>query len=1026
MKILKIRLKNINSLKGPWEVNLDEAPISNAGLFAITGATGSGKTSLLDAITLALYGNTARFKDVSGSVVGFTGGVLTRHCSDAMAEVEFEVKGKKYKSNWTIKVNKDGIPGTPAMRLSDMDSGLDITQNKSTTIAKVEEIIGLNQNQFLQSVLLSQGRFKEFMDASPDNRALLLEKITGAKIYREIGKQVYNEYTSITKLKDSLQNKINQEQLILPEEKEKLRVDLIEIQQFLEETEPKINQLNSCVNDWNNFLETDQQKKDLLIEFQKNKDLIEAFKPNVVKIQQHSKAVKFIPDLKVLDLKAETISHFKNDETKLRSEWEKLEKKRAASKQNIIQLLAEGTGDAFFNDTNFYLSKIRELKSEIEGSLKILESDKKQIANYIKNGKSNKYLESDLQDSINQTVVEKYIVENRNETKGLCNGEEEDLVLIKSIIDRCQQFLTGDYPVLYTAFKDEEVIQAKIQSLQVLLQQAEIKKSELTASLSSFSDEKITLAKDLSFAQMAFDLAKSKLELRAYRHMVRNGEPCPLCNTNVSADFDDSDPVVNEAEANLVQLTRKVEQLNITVAQVDAELNSVNASIVQHKKELSVSLDTKNLLQAELGKKLNSSGQNSITTFHDLIELEKNTKLDLQRNERFLFLAQQNLFLNDFKSFIIEHSANKSKHDTLRVKIKELVRDEQQIDRLEILENEWITTTTELQLKKLEQEKKAREIIELVMERKENSFELLQRIVSDGFTSEDDLRKQLLEDKELTHLQKQREDLDKQAGKIKTQLDENQKRLVLLSAKLANASPLQEVKKQLDSLSQKKEECLVRKGSISTILKGEEEKLGRIKGYESELESLSRHYHLLDIMNKDIGDNDGDKFSRIVQRFTLRKLVAMANVRLKKLMDRYLLCIEEQTVEEDNSKRKQSVVNKKLDQLMVIDCYQGNTRRGVVTLSGGESFLISLSLALALSDLASGNIQIDTLFIDEGFGTLDPETLDLAISTLEKLQQEVGKTVGVISHVESLKERISCQVVLTKEKSGYSTLKVKE
>ena len=135
----------------------------------------------------------------------------------------------------------------------------------------------------------------------------------------------------------------------------------------------------------------------------------------------------------------------------------------------------------------------------------------------------------------------------------------------------------------------------------------------------------------------------------------------------------------------------------------------------------------------------------------------------------------------------------------------------------------------------------------------------------------------------------------------------------------------------------------------------------------------------------------------------------MANIRLADLSERY---------------RLDTPVEGEDDGLIAIDDHMGGQRRSVKTLSGGETFLISLSMALALSDLASRNVEIDSLFIDEGFGTLDPETLDQTLDTLERLQTESSKMIGIISHVESLKERIATQIRLERNGQGYSTLSI--
>ena len=148
-----------------------------------------------------------------------------------------------------------------------------------------------------------------------------------------------------------------------------------------------------------------------------------------------------------------------------------------------------------------------------------------------------------------------------------------------------------------------------------------------------------------------------------------------------------------------------------------------------------------------------------------------------------------------------------------------------------------------------------------------------------------------------------------------------------------------------------------------------------------------------------------------MQRLTLKHLLDLANVHLYKLNKRYSLKME------DNYKPKEEL------NFNLIDHYQTDQARLVDTSSGGEKFIISLALALGLSDLASKNVKIDSLFIDEGFGTLDSNTLETVISTLETLQSQ-GKMIGIISHVENLKERIPTQIQITKKNNGVSEVAI--
>lgn len=157
-----------------------------------------------------------------------------------------------------------------------------------------------------------------------------------------------------------------------------------------------------------------------------------------------------------------------------------------------------------------------------------------------------------------------------------------------------------------------------------------------------------------------------------------------------------------------------------------------------------------------------------------------------------------------------------------------------------------------------------------------------------------------------------------------------------------------------------------------------------------------------------IGSQKGAKFNKFAQGLTLYYLVYLANKQLDRLHGRYLL------------QRKQTEAL----ELQVIDTWQGDTVRDTKTLSGGESFLVSLALALALSDLVSHKTSIDSLFLDEGFGTLDSETLDIALNALDSLNAS-GKMIGVISHIEAMKERIPVQI-LVKKMNGLGVSKLED
>src|SRR6266568_446722 len=168
MKILRIKLRNLNSLRGDHEVNFEAEPLAGAGLFAITGPTGAGKSTLLDAITLALYGQAARYGEIPSPE-----DMMSRHCGECMAEVKFQVPLGTYRAEWQLhraREKAEGRVGRPKRYVYD-SMGQPIAQNVRETEALVEKLVGLDYRRFLRSALLAQGEFSQFLKANPNERA---------------------------------------------------------------------------------------------------------------------------------------------------------------------------------------------------------------------------------------------------------------------------------------------------------------------------------------------------------------------------------------------------------------------------------------------------------------------------------------------------------------------------------------------------------------------------------------------------------------------------------------------------------------------------------------------------------------------------------------------------------------------------------------------------------------------------------------------------------------------------------------
>ena len=234
-----------------------------------------------------------------------------------------------------------------------------------------------------------------------------------------------------------------------------------------------------------------------------------------------------------------------------------------------------------------------------------------------------------------------------------------------------------------------------------------------------------------------------------------------------------------------------------------------------------------------------------------------------------------------------------------------------------------------------------------------------------------------------------------------------QRKLVQEREKNLSQEPLARIVEKIQDSENKWQALTKEMGGIEEVINQQRELKKKYDEKAIEKKNQENECQRWDLLNNIIGSANGQEFRKFAQGLTLDRLLVLSNKHLNKLSGRYEL----------NRNGSYSLG------LEIIDTFQGNIRRSINTLSGGESFIVSLSMALGLSDLASRRTKVESLFLDEGFGFLDQETLDIALSVLENIKDN-GKIIGIVSHIEMLKERIPVQIQVKKEAAGFSSISV--
>lgn len=1006
MKIHKIAFKNINSLKGENEISFDAEPLSSAGIFAITGPTGSGKSTILDVITLALFNRIPRFKKaMSKSEIEGMGSVITHHADDASASITYEIHGKRYTSAWSVSKTRTGNLKDYEMFLYN-EAGTPMDFKRSEVPAKNEEIIGLKYDQFIKSIILSQGQFAKFLKADKHERAHLLENLTGSYIYRKIGVAAFDKMrqikSEVTIELDRLENIVclsqeersgikkkiaesTEQQQLIEKELSGLNESLI-VKKDIRKYKSAMTQLASEAAEIEKAIATFRGDQSILETYEK----LSPLRGELMRYQDAQKVIRKLTEDRETNQRALTGSR-RGLETAISSMAELT--KQPVDKETFMQVMSAFEKKVTqLNDSLKHIqSRGGETRTRINA--KISQSG---IALDPKISPADAMIELQRKVETHQVVIAKGGIDPKADTKHL-----------RVALDKLQSQIQLEKEALHLMEHSAEV-RAKSKEAK----EGKVALEEEVIRLVPLVEGKLLLIKkieeNIALLQRQKQDALLIASLAEHRHHLEDGEPCPLCGS-VAHPYTDHLPQQNN------EIDQRLKSAEVEL--LDARQKHQNEAASLTASRTSLQIMTKKIQQLEVDHQtvtdqlasLMSRSNGPIPSNLDQLvgHITVHQEKYQSQKEAIAALVEvkvMNELIADYEVFsnVLAEYKNANAERLAMYDGTDVSRDCNRLQDQFVKSNSTIEALETL----LDSASKTLEETKIVLDQ---SFgKLSPELEAMGFVDVQEASKALISEERVAQLKDHKEKLAERKTSNSTKVMAAKEQLEkALALEKSEEQSLEVVTELISTLSPKRDDLIRIATENKTILANDDQAQQKLKSKAGDIAKLKEKQEKWELLSKMIGDAKGNTFANFAQGLTLQNLLGYANRRLANLSDRYLL---------DRPFKD--------GELTVVDQYQGNTHRSVATLSGGESFLISLALALSLSDMASRNVRLESLFIDEGFGTLDQETLDIAMRTLEKLQSESQKTVGVISHVDTLKERINVQIQLEKNAQGYSSISI--
>lgn len=1134
MKFLQLEILNLASLdkQGGEVINFEEGALGESTIFSIVGPTGSGKSTLLDAICLALYNRAPRYPRKKGDknqnieIFGAADAsesnrlaptdsrnILTRGKKEGYSKLTFLANnGSIYRAEWHVRFQRVRYENAKTALYKITRKGEEITE-EAANWNELPNIIGLDYDQFLRTVLIAQGSFANFLTAKENERYELLEKLIGCE-------ETYtNIATEIKKAKDQATDAYNQmaasveavkQNLLDDEELAQLKEEIARLEKAEKELD---SQLQAISKDLQWFEENDKQIKQIAIcqtDMEQAADAIKEMQAQILRLQLHDEVQPAVNQLQEVERQTQSIheqeenilkaeANIKSQESAI-SESEKTltSLKEAVSKaqeqlEKALPVIAEAR--ALKTKMEAAMPNLKEKKEALElaqkenqSALKDVEENARNIQKWeAETEKANLALKATQEEIAKQKQVlheatqaaEQAWEKERNKTAG---QNIEELQNSKTVADRKLQDVQQAIKVV--AHLDAATAEKQKNEERILVlgkRNAEIDEALGKLTIEALTQETLTL-------RNAYTLMVSE-KWEIHRANLTEGKPCPLCGSTThpyhtdNRQFEEATTELSQllkAKENLLKLQQKQEK-NLSgerkqndgevqtlqkqqeklseeiatyeeewkaliaqypkIPKAEAELKSLLPIYENKAKDASSKLSLFNKIQKEIERltqlkdkavKDEAAYESKASTIQNKAQENTSacaTKLAEQKALTINLISQQKSKKEAYGKALQAWNSTKKEMEEWQEKYKQILNGEEpdaaeqrltaakdeatkaadtqneNINKLKAeLANSKGSHQTMLSQNKTMKENLQEKEKELDLWIEEYNKQLEEKSIEPPFIDRNTIREMLHSAEDWNAIRREKDEKEKAVASTTA---------LYQSAEKAHQQHLEhqpaQTRDALLAIQQEYQERSQRNELIAAK--------ARMQNHQEAVKQLGDKAEALNLVTQEKDDwtaitdaigADGKTLRKIAQCYTLSFLIAHANQEIRKFNSRYEL----QQVKHSLGIR-------------VIDHDRADDIRDTTSLSGGETFIVSLGLALGLSALSSRNISFENLFIDEGFGTLDPDTLATVIDSLAMLQSSQGKKVGVISHTDTMSERITTQIRIIKNgNSGSSHIEI--